>query len=329
MGLIPRPPTRPPLEVHALRPGEESAWETFRASCGNDTLFHDLGFLAYHPADRFRFHHLVVGQGHDIVAVVPGGLVAAEDGVAWRSPVGASFGGPVLAPRPRLTDVLAIVAALQDHARTCGWQAIDMIMPPPVYDPRLGDLATFALFRSGFRERHQWLCPMIDIGAVRFEKRQRQALRGAIAKGAVATETGLDGLAEFGRVFEETYARHGASPTHSLAEIELLLRRFPDRIRLVLARQDGHVTAGLLVMQITPTVATTFYICSSAGHLNASGPIVAISALIERLGERGSRWLDLGPSASDTTLNPGVMFFKEGLGAVGYSRSHWSWTTAS
>ena len=31
----------------------------------------------------------------------------------------------------------------------------------------------------------------------------------------------------------------------------------------------------------------------------------------------GCRWLDLGPSASESTLNAGVMLFKEGLGGVG------------
>ncbi len=215
-----------------------------------------------------------------------------------------------------------------------GWTGIDMTLPPAVYHPRLGDLAGFALFRHGFRERQRWLCPMIDLSAVPagtpsaealFEKRQVQALRSAARRGAVASDAGADGLVEFGRVFDETYARHGVQPTHTLDEIELLLRRFPNRIRLVFAREDTRVTAGLLVMQLTADVAVTFYICSSAEHRGASGAIVAVAGLIDSLRERGCRWLDFGPSASDESINAGVMFFKEGLGGIGYCRSQWSW----
>ena len=90
----------------------------------------------------------------------------------------------------------------------------------------------------------------------------------------------------------------------------------------MLTREDGCVTAGLLVMGLTSTVATTTYICSSARGLEGSGAVVALAELIASLRRTGCRWLDLGPSASESTLNAGVMLFKEGLGGVGYCRSH-------
>ena len=325
------------LHVRLLEPGLHAAWQAFLASSGNGTLFHDLDFLAYHPPNRFRAHHLIVQSGTDVVALVPGGLIEAPDGLVWRSPVGASIGGPVLGARARLSDAHSVIDALQQHARAEGWKGLEVTIPPSSYHPQLGDLVGFALFRCGFREAHRWLCPMIDLGVVPstiatadalFEKRQVQALRAAVRKGAVANEAGIEALGEFGTIFADTYARHGTNPTHSSSEIEDLMRRFPDRIRVVLARQGDAVTGGLLVMHLTPSVATTFYICSAAEHIQASGPIVAIAGLLEGLRRRGCRWLDLGPSASDTALNAGVMFFKEGLGAVGYSRTQWSWSAA-
>jgi hypothetical protein len=161
-----------------------------------------------------------------------------------------------------------------------------------------------------------------------FEKRQVHALLTAKRRGAVAIETGTDGLDDFRRVFEDTFARHGAQPTHTLGEIDTLLRRFPDRMRLMIAREGTRVTAGLLCMRLTPDVAFGTYLCRSAEGIDASGTLVAIAALLDRLLETGCRLFDLGPSASDQTLNAGVMLFKEGVGGVGYSRSEWSWRSS-
>jgi hypothetical protein len=326
-----------PLTVHVLEPGEESAWQDFLERSSNSTLFHDLRFLAYHPPGRFHFHHLVVRNGSQIVSVIPGGVIENAEGVTWRSPIGASIGGPVLPSHRRLSEVLAIVEAVQEHARRERWMGIEMTLPPAVYHPRIGDVTGFALFRQGFHETRRWLCPMIDLAAAPadvpavetvFERRQLQALRAAVRRGSMAFETGVEGLEDFRPVFDETYARHGTRPTHTIDEVATLLSHFPDRVRLMLTRQDECVTAGLLVMRLTSTVAATTYICSSTRGLEGSGAVVALAELIVSLRRTGCRWLDLGPSASESTLNAGVMLFKEGLGGVGYCRNQWSWTVS-
>src|SRR5206468_6881768 len=96
------------LSVGVLQPARRSsqseggaadipAWQAFVARSANATLFHDLDFLAYHGSS-IDFHHLIVRGDGNIVAIVPGGLVEAADGKrTWRSPVGASIGGPAFA----------------------------------------------------------------------------------------------------------------------------------------------------------------------------------------------------------------------------------------
>jgi len=323
------------LTVRALQPGEERAWQQFLHESSNATLFHDLDFLAYHPPGRFRFHHLVACEQQRIRALLPGGLVDGPTGTVWRSPIGASIGGPVLGRRAGLDDTLAIVDALQHHARASNWMSIELTLPPVVYHPAIGDQIGFALFTRGFREQHRWFSPMIDLSLASpgssvaealFEKRQIHALRSALRDGAVAEEGGVECLDHFAPLFEATYARLGARPTHTVDEVRDLLQRVPDRVRLVLARSDGAISAAVLLMQLTREVASTFYICRSPEHHDSAGSIVAIAVLADTLRARGSRWLDLGPSASDETRNAGVLFFKEGLGGVGYCRSQWSWT---
>lgn len=321
------------LTVTTLQPADLLAWQAFVARSPNATLFHDLDFLAYHP-DTLSLHHLVVRSDGNLVAIVPGGLAESADGqTTWRSPVGASIGGPALTARPRLENVMAIVDALLEHGRVQRWTSIEMTLPPSVYHPLVGDIVPFALVRHGFREQGRWLSPMIDLdhapiesppAETLFEKRQVQALHAAEAEGVAACRAGFAELDQFAPVFEETYARLGTPPTHTISDLAFLLRTFPGRIHIELVRHGSDTIAGVLVMRLTDHVAVTTYICSTDQGRRAGGVVVAIASLLNRLRSDGSRWLDLGPSATEHSTNAGVMLFKEGLGGVGYCRTRWS-----
>ncbi len=334
------------LSVGVLQPIDIPAWQAFVARSPNATLFHDLDFLAYHH-DTIAFHHLLIRGDGNLVAIVPGGVVESADGTKiWRSPAGASIGGPAFALRasgakpalargPRLDDVMASVGALLDYARAQGWSSIEMTLPPSVYHPEVGDIVSFALVRHGFREHGRWLLPMIDLDriaagaspdAALFEKRQLQALHGAQAAGIGASPGGFTELKEFAPLFEETYARLATRPTHTIADLEFLMRRFPDRIHIELARQGSRAVAGIFVMRLTDRVAVTTYICSSDEGRRAGGVVVAMASLLNHLRRDGGRWLDLGPSATERSTNAGVMLFKEGFGGVGYCRTRWACT---
>jgi hypothetical protein len=322
-----------PLTVAPLTPDREREWSAFLATSPNATLFHQLPFLAYHPPDRFRFHHLLVEDASAVLAVVPGGLVGHERPM-FTSPLGASVGGPVLAPGLRASQVSAIVESLQQYAIAERWGGLEFTLPPSPYAPADAETLSFALFRHGFTLAERWLCPVLPIEPdctdryVRlFRARLPKFVRAARRAGVRVEEPGLEGLRGFLDLFEQTYAKHGVAATHTPAEIEDLLTRLPQHVRLFMAVQDGAPVAGLLVFLLNARVAYTFYICASGAHPKAQGNIVAFAALLDWLGERGFSWLDLGPGASGQKFNRGVMFFKENLGAIGYARDRWRWIT--
>ena len=321
-----------PLRVAPLRPGEELAWAEFLAASENGTLFHDLQFLAYHPTGRFVFHHLIVRRGNEILALLPGGLSGEPDRPIFNSPLGASFGGPIVAAGLRTGQALALIEAIQDYVRAQDWGGIEVTLAPPFYQGRQNQLMEFALFRCGFRQKHRWLCHVVplDSGAgERYERLFRASYIGNVQRarrnGITTVDCGLDGLDAFRSVFKDTYARHGVAPTHTSEEIANLLRRLPDRVRLHLAMMAGVPLAGLLILLLNNRVAYSYYICSSTEHRREHGNVVAFAALIDRLAEHGYRYLDLGPSAWDGNFNAGVTFFKEGLGAIGHCRDRWFW----
>jgi hypothetical protein len=319
------------ISVEALG-ADESEWEQFLARSVNATLFHDLRFLRYHPADRFRFHHLVFKRNGQVIALLPGGLSGAAERPTLCSPLGASIGGPALAQGVSAELALELIDALQNYAREQCWAAIEITLPPPCYSFETAGLVEFALFCHGFRLTRRWLCPMLRLTSVSehlyeqiFLSRQITSVRAARRKGMTGIETGLEGLDDFLKVFQDTYKRHGVPATHTPDEIRDLLERLPDRIRIHLAMFGDVPVAGLLVFRVTGSVAYTFYICSSAEHPKEHGGAFAIADLIDRLSQAGFSYLDLGPSAHHQKFNKGVTFFKEGLGAAGQCRDRWLW----
>jgi hypothetical protein len=323
----------PPITLAPLSAGQEQDWARFLAASPNATLFHRLDFLAYHPKERFRFHHLLAQQNGKPVAAIPGGLIERDGRRVFASPVGASVGGPAVRPGARTGEILALVEALQDYAKAQGWNGIEITIPPAAYAPDIGEMLSFALFGRGFTLQHRWMCPMLPLRAGKtdqfadlFQSRVASRVRAARREGVVVRTFGVEGLQHFLRVLDDTYARHGVPPTHTHQEIADLLTRLPQDVFLVLALDGEEPLAGLLVMRLSGRVAYSFYICSSTAHLNRHGLRAAYATAMDELGQRGFAWLDLGPSAWDGNFNAGVTFFKEGMGAVGHNRDRWTWT---
>lgn len=322
------------IDVDELREGDEEAWARFVRDSNDGTLHHELPFLAYHAPDRFGFRHLIVRRGAEILAVVPGGIVDRDGSLAFVSPVGASVGGPLFA-RPVLSDTLEVVEALQAYALANGWSAVEFVLGPHSYQRVPADTTAFALFTRGFRLRERELTFVVplqadSVGHERlFRKKQAWAVRAARRRGVDVLHGGIELLEPFATLFRETYERHGVSATHSEAEIADLLRRLPDRVEIALAARDGLALAGVLIFRLNERAAQTFYICSSSEHAREGGTVTALAAAMDRLAAEGFRALDLGPSASSRGVNEGVVFFKEGLGAVGQARDRWTWDAAA
>jgi hypothetical protein len=76
-------------------------------------------------------------------------------------------------------------------------------------------------------------------------------------------------------------------------------------------------------------ICNSFYLCDRAGYREFHGLTVLLADAAEVLAGRGFRYLDLGPSASSTHFNHGVVSFKESLGAKGFCRDRWRWTSCA
>jgi Acetyltransferase (GNAT) domain len=317
------------LTVRPVQPADHRVWNTHVEISNNGTLFHDLDFLSYHSADRFDFRHLIVERDGRIEAVVPGAV--RRDGV-FVSPAGASVGGPAVRRSLAAEQALALVEALQNYARAQHWDGLEFALPPPVYHHSPNQLVEFALTLKGFSLTNRALSFLLPLrrGATDhyqalFAQSRRSYVRANRRKGVTTREAGAEAVDAFLELFQETYDRLGTSATHTPSEIVDLLRRLPHRVRLWLAWLGETAIAGSLVFVLNPNVCCTFYICDRLSHRDHHGVTVLLADLLDTLAQRDFRYLDLGPSASSTHFNRGVVYFKESLGAQAFCRDSWRW----
>ena len=322
------------ITVSRYQPSQAAEWKEFLADSNNGTLFHDLDFLEYHPAERFDTHHLMFRHNGNLIALMPAAIVSEPDGRRFlKSPYGASVGGMVLPHGIGVAATLDLVAQLQSYVLRLGLDGIEMRIGPGVYLRRPNYFLDFSLMAKGFRLVKRWLLhivpmerPRPDLFSEIFSKSKRYDVRANLKKGLKPREVGPDKVDDFYNLLIETQSRHGTLPTHEKHEIIDLFDRVPGRVRLFLCCQGNAEIAGVLVFILNQMVAYTFYICSRYEHRSLCGPAVLIAHILEILAEEGVKYLDLGPSSfDDLSLNTDVAFFKEGVGGQGFCRDTWRW----
>ena len=129
-----------------------------------------------------------------------------------------------------------------------------------------------------------------------------------------------DVLPEFWKILTDNLMfRHRVHPVHSLEEMTLLMKTFPERIRLATAWDDDKLVAGSLIYCSSPTLAHAQYIAANeAGR--ACGALDHIFAhVLHQSAREGFRWFDYGISTlhDGSGFNAGLLSQKEGFGARG------------
>mgnify|MGYP000937548209 CR=1 FL=1 len=301
----------------------EALWNDFVAHSKNGTFLFDRHYMDYH-ADRFIDCSLLFFEKSKPVALLPANI---SEGVVF-SHEGLTYGG-IIAGRT-LTARMA-VDVLQGAATYCRdrLRAHRMYYNPVPYIyqtyPAQEDL--YALFRMKARHVGCGLSTTVSLRQpLRFTTLRRRCVRKAVRESVTVEEssTWADWEAFWEVLTVVLKRRHATLPVHTLAEILLLRGRFPDNIRLIVARRGGNVVAGCVL-----------YICTNAVHVQyiAAGEegraVGALDLLFCKVMEseicRDKEYFDFGISTEDNGrwLNDGLIFQKEGYGGRGVCYDHY------
>jgi lipid II:glycine glycyltransferase (peptidoglycan interpeptide bridge formation enzyme) len=241
------------------------------------------------------------------------------------SHAGASFGGIVYPEGLSIRAAFDAVEALVAYARTRAFDSVEMTLPPVVYHDRPSHYVDFALYKIGFRYKKREISSVIPLDFTaeqileKFKPEARTAFRKSVKRGVRVRET--DDFEAFYPILRQNLGlRHHVQPTHTLEELLLLKRLFPDRIRFFGAYLDRRLIAGVVAFTANDRVVLAFYISHDTAYQDYRPVNQLFHAIIRWCIEGRYRCLDFGIFTVNEETNWGLGKFKESFGARGVFR---------
>lgn len=306
------------LTTRFYQPEEAERWDEFCARADQATLLHTRRFLSYH-GDRFLDRSLVLEEDGKWVGLLP----AAQHPVAAQCVVshpGSTYGGLLHAGRLRGARMLSALTAIKDHYAAAGYDTLVYKAVPGFYHRKPTQDDQYGLFRLGAQLVRRDLSSTIDLDhRGELSERRRRSLKKSL-KAGVVVHTGPQYLPALWDVVAENLARkHGVVPVHTLAEMGLLMERFPEHIRCVAGLLGEQVVAGVLLFA-TPMADHAQYIASSMAGYDVSALDAVFEHCISQARTDGKRWFDFGISTEEAGkhLNEGLYDFKTEFGGGGF-----------
>ncbi|MDO5056412.1 MAG: GNAT family N-acetyltransferase [Lautropia sp.] len=295
----------------------KDSWNDFVRRGRNGVFLFERAYMDYH-AHRFVDASVIVrsSSSQGIVAVLPAHRVNEAGDLVLMSHGGLTFGGMVMHPKLGGAEVLAVLTALCEWLGAQGFKRLLLRPVPHIYHRLPSEDDLYALHRLGARLSGVQLSSTLDLQREVIKsghRRQKMAL--AESAGVVAATCSVE---HFWPVLEQTLQRrHGASPVHSLAEMQRLMEDFPCIECVGAARQDDEeLLAGAVLYHYDGVTHTQYMAASEAGYRVAAMNAV-VEHVIEYAREKGQRWLNFGVSTVDggRVLNEGLLLYKERFGA--------------
>jgi hypothetical protein len=292
--------------TRALQPD----WDAFVAGSKNGTFLFLRDYMDYH-ADRFTDHSLIVRDRSGIVALLPANRVDDE----IYSHQGLTYGGLVTCARMTVPVMLSIFDAVLDHLRMAGATVLHYKTIPWIYHRMPAEEDRYALFRAGAElVRRDVLSVVSRLGDSPPVQGRRRRGAAKADKSRIEVVHSQEWQVYWKLLSSHLEARFATQPVHSREEIERLQRRFPDNIKLYVAKAGGEVLAGTVIYE-SRMVAHVQYIASSESG-RQSGALDRL--FLDLLGGpfRDKPFFDFGISNQEhgRVLNKGLIEQKEGFG---------------
>lgn len=288
-----------------------SLWNEFVAKAKNATFLFDRDFMEYHN-DRFDDFSLMVYKEEVLIAVLP----ANKNEVGVYSHQGLTYGGIVVKNGIRMPDFTAAFRAILVYLNSQGIQELIIKEIPSFYTEQFSDEMKYLAFIMKAEVIRKDVCSVIRLDRpFAVSKSVKRDINNAQRRGLeIEREGDMDVF--WKNILEPNLMRKfGKKPVHSIEEIQLLKKRFPNNIFQFNVLEDQRVIAGTTLF-VTNRVVHAQYI-SIDHEVEKTGVLDFLySALMEEY-SNDKLYFDFGISNENEgrNINQGLLFWKEKFGA--------------
>lgn len=286
-------------------------WNAFIGQAKNATFLFHRDFMEYH-SDRFQDFSLIVLDGEKWLGVLPANIVGNQ----VFSHQGLTYGGLVYNEKVKLASVIEIFRSILLFLNDNKMEKLQLKLIPSIYHIKPAEELNYALFLAEAQLIRRDSMAVLDLSKpCTISKTRKECIRRGIKNNLVIKEE-LDFKLFWEEVLEPNLdKKYKAKPVHSIAEIEMLQRKFPNNIRHFNVYQDDKIVAGTTIF-VSENVAHPQYV-SGMDNKNELGSLDFLYHHLITSVFMGKRFFDFGISNEDQgkKLNEGLVFWKESFGA--------------
>lgn len=309
------------MEIRRYRREDKELWNSFVSKARNATFLFDRNYMDYH-ADRFDDNSFMFYHKGKLKAVLPANVA----GDTLYSHQGLTYGGLLLDKKATVEDVLECFDSLNSWLRENGISKVVYKALPWIYQQYPSEEDLYALTwkcKAQLISRNIASTIVID-NKLKFAESRKSGIRKALSLNIEVGESNdVDG---FWHVLEDNLGnRYNAKPVHTANEMKLLMSRFPNNIKLYVAKMNGEIVGGTLIY-VTPQVVHTQYISASVEGKKHGALDLLFDYIINKV-YANCRYFDFGKSTEQggAYLNEPLIFQKEGFGGRGVCYDWYQW----
>lgn len=298
-------------QVRLYKPQDFILWNAFISIAKNATFLFDRDFMDYH-SDRFQDYSLMVFDKEKLIAVLPANRV--EDTI--YSHQGLTYGGLVLNSKAKLSSVISIFKSVLEFLNENSIDKIILKTMPNFYLDAFSDELEYCLFIVKAKLNRRDSLSVLDLSKPYFiSKTRKESIRRGKKNNLIIKEELNFELFWNEILIPNLDNKHQVKPVHSVEEITLLQKRFPNNIRHFNVYHNDKIVAGTTVFS-TDKVAHPQYISGNSNKNQLGSLDYLYHHLITEV-FKDKNYFDFGISneKQGTKINEGLLFWKESFGA--------------
>lgn len=300
------------IEIVRYSPIYKQEWDNLVSRSKNGTFLFLRDYMDYH-ADRFEDYSFLFKKGGKVEAVLPGNI----SGKSFFTHQGLTYGGLVMSENLSTCDSLEIFSLLTSELQRVSFSEIIYKPVPYIYHSIPSEEDLYSLFILGAKKIGCNISSVIFLDhKLGFKELRRRGVKKSKKEGLKVVES-LD-IQKFWEILSHNLkTKYGEKPVHSIDEINLLMNRFPNNIKLYLVEKGAEVVAGTLLYLNKNTIHAQYIGSNETGK-----ELGAIDFLFNEIINHiftGHKIFDFGISTENNgiKLNKGLAFQKEGFGGRG------------
>ncbi|WP_240723886.1 GNAT family N-acetyltransferase [Helicobacter pullorum] len=269
----------------------------------------DRSYMDYH-SDRFKDNSLIFYENEKPIALLPCNVSQN----ALYSHQGLTFGGFIVDENMKQGKMLECFEVLREYMQENCFEKLIYKSTPYIYHKIPAQEDLYALFRNNAELFRVDCSTTIDLQNICKMPKGRKAQISRAKREGVEIFSSEDFEAFVMLLNSVLQKQHGVNAVHSAEELKLLYSRFPQNIKLFVAKIDKEIIAAALLFIYDDLVHTQYLAANERAR-----EIGALDLLIKTLMDeftKSKKYFDFGISTENggQVLNQGLISQKEGFG---------------